>query len=149
MHRIVAFALLVLAPALALGAERASPKEAELMVHKAIEFLNKEGKEKAFAAISDPKGPFTFRDLYVMVFDTAGNCVAHGTNKGRIGKNLIEEKDVDGRLFIKERIEIALKDGKGWQQYRWQNPADKQIEMKIAYFEKVGDLIVVSGAYKP
>ena len=145
---VAAAALLAFVPA-ALAEDRATPKEAEVMVHKAIEFLKKVGKEKAFAAFDDPKGPFTYRDLYIMVYDAHGTCLAHGSKKERIGKSRIEEKDADGKQFVKERLEIAKKDGKGWQQYRFQNPANKQVELKVAYFEQVDDVIVVSGAYKP
>jgi len=105
--------------------------------------------ERSFAAFSDPKGPFTYRDLYVMVYDASGTCLAHGQKKERVGKNLMEEKDPDGRLFVKERIEAARKDGKGWQEYKFMNPATKKVELKVVYFEQAGDLIVVSGAYKP
>jgi cytochrome c len=141
-------ALLAFTPA-ALADERATPKEAEAMVHKAIEFLKKEGKEKAFAAFDDTKGPFTYRDLYIMVYDLKGTCLAHGAKKERVGNSLVEEKDADGKQFVKERLEIVAKDGKGWQQYKFQNPATRKVEVKVAYFEKVEDVIVVSGAYKP
>jgi signal transduction histidine kinase len=149
MRPIVALALLVLAPTLALGAERASPKEAELMVHKAVEFLNKEGKEKALAVFNDSKGPFTYRDLYIIAYDSKGTCLAHPLKRERVGKNNLEDKDADGHQFVKERVEIAARDGKGWQQYKWQNPANKMVEVKVAFFEKVGDVILVAGAYKP
>jgi cytochrome c len=119
------------------------------MVHKAVEHLKKDGKEKAFATFNDPKGAFSFRDLYITVYDLNGVCLAHGAKKERIGKNLLEEKDADGKLFVKERVELARKDGKGWQQYKFQNPATKKVELKVAYFEKLDDVIVVSGAYKP
>jgi signal transduction histidine kinase len=145
---VAAAALLAFVPA-ALAEDRATPKEAEVMVHKAIEFLKKAGKEKAFAAFDDPKGPFSYRDLYIMVYDVHGTCLAHGSKKERVGKSLIEEKDADGKQFVKERLEIVKKDGKGWQQYRFQNPANKKVEIKVAYFEQVDDVIVVSGAYKP
>ncbi|MFO0582234.1 MAG: cache domain-containing protein [Anaeromyxobacter sp.] len=148
MKSIVA-ALVLCLPLFAAAQERATTKEAEAMVHRAVEYLNKEGKEKAFATFSDPKGAFTFRDLYIMVYDLDGKCVAHGAKKERIGKNLLEEKDADGKLFVKERVELAKKAGKGWQEYKFMNPATKQVEHKVAYLEKVGDVIVVCGAYKP
>ena len=147
-HAVAATVLLALVST-AGAADRATPKEAEAMVHKAVDYLKKEGKEKAFAVFNDPAGPFTYRDLYIMVYDPTGTCLAHGAKKERVGKNLAEEKDPDGKLFVKERLEIARRDGKGWQQYKFMNPADKKVELKVVYFEQVGDVIVVSGAYKP
>ena len=150
MKKLLAAATLLLAlwPA-ARAEERATTKLAEAMVHKAVEFLKKEGPEKAYATFSDPKGIFTYRDLYITVYDMNGKCLAHGANKDRVGKSLINDKDADGKLFVKERVEIAARDGKGWQEYKFLNPANQKVEIKVAYLERVGDVIVVCGAYKP
>jgi len=149
MRKLVAVAVLAcLLPAAALAQEYATTKEAEMMVHQAVAFLKKEGKEKAFAVFDDPKGRFTYRDLYVMVYDMKGTCLSHGAKKERIGKNFIDEKDVEGKQFVKERIQIAKDHGKGWQEYKFQNPVTKQVEQKVSYFERVGDVVVCCGAYK-
>ncbi len=141
--------LLLALPLVAPAEDRATTKEAETLVHRAVEYLKKEGAEKAYATFSDPKGSFAFRDLYITVYDLGGKCLAHGAKKERVGKSLLEDKDPDGKQFVKERIEIARKDGKGWQEYKFQNPATKQVERKVAYLERVGDVIVVCGAYRP
>jgi cytochrome c len=144
-----AVALAVLLPLAASAEEEyATTKDAELMVHRAVAFLNKEGKEKALAVFNDPKGPFTYRDLYIMAYTLDGTCLAHPQKKERVGKNHIAEKDADGRLFIKERMDIAKEHGKGWQEYKWQNPVTKKIEQKVTYVERAGDLVVTCGAYK-
>jgi len=145
---IVAALVATLLPLAAVAEEYATTKDAEMMVHRAVAFLKKEGREKAFAAFSDPNGQFRFRDLYVMVYDLNGVCVAHGAKKERIGKDLSGEKDADGKLFVKERIEIAKKAGKGWQAYKFQNPVSKKVEDKVAYLELADGVIVMSGAYK-
>jgi cytochrome c len=149
MKKLVAAALFLVLPLASLAQERATTKEAEAMVHRAVEYLQKEGKEKAFATFSDPKGAFTYRDLYVVAYGLDGKCLAHGAKKDRIGKNMMGDKDANGKQFIKERIELARKDGKGWQEYMFLNPATQQVEHKVAYFEKVGDVVVASGAYRP
>jgi signal transduction histidine kinase len=136
-------------PVLGRAEERALPKEAESLVHRAVAFLHHEGKEKALAAFSDPKGQFRYRDLYIMVYDLNGKCLAHGAKADRIGKSLAEDKDADGKSFVKERIQIAKEKGKGWQEYKFENPATRKVEAKVAYFERVEDFIVASGAYKP
>jgi cytochrome c len=128
--------------------KRGTPAQAEAMVKKAIEFIKANGKEKAFAAFNDPKGKFVDGDLYVMVYDLTGKCVSHGANPKMIGKDLIDMKDAEGKLFVKERVDLAKTKGKGWQNYKWTNPLSKQIEEKTAYCQKLDDLIVCSGAYK-
>ena len=128
--------------------KRGTAAEAEALVKKAIAYMKANGKEAAFAEINNPKGRFTDRDLYIFVYDMNGKCVAHGLNLKMIGKDLIELKDADGKQFVKERIEIAKTNGKGWQDYKFTDPISKAIENKRAYVEKYDDLIVGSGIYK-
>jgi cytochrome c len=132
----------------AVAAEFGTPAEAEALVKKAIGEIKAIGKDKAFAEINNTKGKFTDRDLYIFVYDMNGKCVAHGFNQKMIDKDLVDMKDPDGKLYVKERIEIAKTKGKGWQDYKFTNPLTKKIENKTAYIEKVDDLIIGSGAYK-
>lgn len=132
----------------AVAAEFGTAAEAEAMVKKAVSAIKADGKEKAFAEISNPKGKFIDRDLYVFVYDINGKCGAHGFNQKMIGKELIDMKDPDGKFYVKERIEISKTKGKGWQDYKFTNPVSKKVENKTAYIEKVDDLIVGCGAYK-
>ena len=133
---------------IACAAEFGTAPEAEAMVKKAITLIKTDGKDKAFAEISNPKGKFVDRDLYIFVYDMGGKCVAHGFNQKMIGKDLIEMKDSDGKLYVKERTEIAKTKGKGWQDYKYTNPLSKKIEQKTAYIEKIDDMIVGCGVYK-
>jgi signal transduction histidine kinase len=143
-------AALALLPPLALAEERASTKDAELMVHNAVSLLKKDGPEKAYATFNDPKGPFTYRDLYVVAYGLDGKCLAHGANKARVGKSLIDDKDSDGKAFVRERVKLAKEQGRFWQEYKFLNPATKRVEQKVAYCElTAGDAIVCCGAYKP
>ena len=143
---LVAFALL--APTV-LADDRATTKEAEMMVHKAVEYLNKNGREKAFPVFSDPKGAFTYRDLYIFVIDFKGTVLAHGTKKELIGKNDWERKDKTGKLFTQEMVQLAKSKGGGWEEYLFENPATGKVETKVAYFERVDDFLVGCGAFKP
>jgi cytochrome c len=149
MRTLLALAVLVAAvPASIRAEEFATTKDAELMVHQAVAHMKKVGKEKALAAFSDPNGAFRYKDLYVMAYDLDGRCLAHGAKKERIGKLLIDEKDVDGKAFVRERIEIARKHGKGWQEYKFANPTTNRVEQKVAYFELSDGVVLVCGAYK-
>ena len=124
--------------------------EAQAMVQKAIAAIKKEGREKAFAQIDDPKGPFVDRDLYVVVYDLKGKVLAHGGNAKMIGKDLIDLRDNDGKYFVKERVEMMSKgpDAKGWQDYKFMNPVSRAIEPKQMYLQRYEDLIVGCGIYK-
>jgi cytochrome c len=141
-------AVALLAPA-TLAEDRASTKDAERLVHKAVDYVKSAGKEKALAVFSDPNGPFTFRDLYIFVIDFKGVVLAHGTKKELIGKNDFDRKDSTGKFFTREMIELAKTKGSGWEEYQFANPTSGKVEMKVAYVERVDDYFVASGAFKP
>ena len=129
------------------AADTGTKDEAVAMVKKAIEFIKANGNDKAFAEFSNPKGQFVDRDLYVVVYDMNGKCLAHGANQKMVGRDLIDNKDVDGKEFMKERIEMMKKESTGWQNYKFRNPVSNQIEPKTMYLVRSGDLIVGCGVY--
>ena len=129
--------------------QRGTPAEAKKMVEEAIAYIKANGQEKAFAEINNPRGKFVDRDLYITVIDMNGVCVARGFDPSLLGKNLIDSKDVDGKFFIRERIEVSKAKGSGWQDYKFTDPLTKNKELKTLYFEKYGNIIVGCGAYKP
>ena len=122
--------------------------EAEALVKRAVEHIKTQGREKAFADLSNKKGEFVNRDLFVFVYDMQGKCLAHGRNSEKIGENMMSFKDPEGRFIVKERIEIARSRGRGWQEYKSIDPTTKKVENKAAYIEVCDDMIVAAGAYK-
>lgn len=130
------------------ASEQGTAEEAIAMVKKAVAYLKANGKEKAFAEFSNPKGQFIDRDLYILVLDSNIVMLAHGVNPKIIGKSLIETKDADGKPFAKQFYEIGATKGSGWVDYKWPNPVTKVIDQKSTYVEKVGDVLVACGIYK-
>jgi len=138
--------------ALALGSAHATKdagtEDAIAMVKKGISFIKVSGKDKGYAEISNKQGQFIDRDLYLVVYGLDGTVRAHGANEKMVGKNLIELKDIDGKPFVKERVEMAQAKGTFWQDYKFTNPVTKKIEPKSMYCEKVEDFVVCGGVYK-
>lgn len=128
--------------------ERASLQEAESMVKKAIAYYKKNGREKALAEFVKSPGPFVDRDLYVTVYNMQADALAH-VNPKMVGKNMMELRDADGKYHIKERMEMAKTQDKGWQDFKFFNPMTKKIEPKRMYFEKYDNLVFACGAYTP
>jgi cytochrome c len=128
--------------------ERATKEEAQAMVKKGVAFIKKEGKEKGYAEITNKKGQFIDRDLYLVVYGLDGVVRAHGANEKMVAKNLMDLKDVDGKLFVKERVELAKAKGTFWQEYKFSDPLTKKIEPKLTYCEKLDDTAVCAGVYK-
>ncbi|MES2258082.1 MAG: cache domain-containing protein [Pseudomonadota bacterium] len=126
----------------------ATAEEAVALVKEAAQLVKKEGKEKAFAEISNPNGRFVKGELYVVATTLDGVVLAHGGNAKMIGKSLLEIKDMDGKYFVKEQVSVAKGKGSGWVDFRWPHPVTKVIEPKTAYVEKVDDFLLASGIYK-
>ena len=152
MVTLKAHAALIAAALLAAGAaahaSNASPDDATAMVKKGIGFIKSHGKDKGYAEISNKSGAFIDRDLYLVVYGLDGVVRAHGANEKMIGKNLLEMKDIDGKPFVKERVDLAQSKGTFWQDYKFTNPVTKKIEPKRMYCEKLDDAVVCGGVYK-
>jgi cytochrome c len=126
----------------------ASADDATAMVKKGVAFIKTSGKDKGYAEISNKAGQFKKEDLYLVVYGLDGTVHAHGANEKMIGKNLIELKDIDGKLFVKERVEMAKAKPSFWQDYKFTNPESKKIEPKSMYCEKLDETVVCGGIYK-
>lgn len=129
--------------------DAATAPEAEAMVKKGVAYIKANGKEKGFAEITrrDSK-EFHDRDLYLAVHKLDGTCVAHGTNEKMVGKNFLDIKDIDGKEYIKERVEFGKTKTTFWTDYKFNNPVSKKIEAKTAYCERLDDYVVCGGIYK-
>jgi cytochrome c len=153
MHRNLTIKAVVAAAYLGLGlqasaGENASRDEAVKMVKEGIKFIKAEGADKGYVEITSKEGRFRDRDLYLVVYGLDGVVHAHGANEKMVGKNLIDLKDVDGKPFVRERVELARSKGSFWQDYKFTNPVTKKIEPKSMYCEKLDDVAVCGGVYK-
>ena len=128
--------------------ERATKKEAEAMVKKAVAAY-KSGGENTFPDFTAPSKKFVSKDLYIVVYDLNGKCLAHGQNAKQVGKDLIGMKDPDGKAFVKERVDMAKAKGNFWQDYKFTDPLTKKVLPKQMYCEKADDKnIICGGIYK-
>ena len=149
LHRFALTAAALALSTTALAKEgNATKDEAAAMVKKGVAFIKAGGRDKGYAEITNKAGQFVDRDLYLVVYGLDGTVRAHGANDKMVGKNLIELKDVDGKAFVKERVDLAQSKGTFWQDYKFTNPVTKKIEPKQMYCEKLDDTVVCGGIYK-
>jgi cytochrome c len=132
-----------------LTALAATEEEAKALAIAAAEFVKANGKEKGVAEIGNPQGQFVKGDIYVVIQDFSGVNLANPMSPKMAGMNHLEMKDLDGKYFIKEMIEIAKTKGSGWSEYRWTNPANKKIQLKKSWVQRVEgtDMYVLCGVY--
>lgn len=148
MKTSIALLLIVGLSLSAVVARAADREDAKALVKRAAAYVKYQGKEKAIAEISTPKGMFDKGELYVFAYDLQGVMLAHPKNPSLIGQNLINIPDTEGKLFRKEIVEKAKSEGSGWVDYVYLNPETNRQEHKSTYFQKVGDIILCCGVYK-
>lgn len=118
------------------------------MVEKGVAYMKKNGKDALIKEVNSKNPDFIDGAIYLTVRSLDGTQLAHPTNPKLIGKNLVVLPDADGKLFRKEIIDQAKTKGKGWVDYRYNNPTTGEIEKKSTYFFKYEDVILDAGIYK-
>lgn len=145
---IIAMLLVIPFHASVAAEEHATREEAVAFVKKAIAYIKQNGKETAIAEFANPQGQFIDRELYIVALDLNGIVLASGGNPKLAGKALLDIKDVNGKLFVREEIDVAKAKGKGWVDFEWVNPVNKKIESRSVYLERIDDYVVLSGVYQ-
>ena len=127
---------------------RDDAKRAKELLDRAVAYY-REKKDLALAAFMR-QGEFIQGDLYVYVINTNGVMLSSGgSSSALIGSNITNLRDAEGKPFFREMLDIAKSQSAGSVEYRWQNRADRKVERKLAYFQKVGDAILSVGYYIP
>lgn len=141
-------------PAPTMADNKATPAEATAMVKKGVTAIRAGAQShdadhaKLFAQVTAKNGDWVDRDLYLVVYGLDGTVKAHGANPKLVGNNLSNMLDIDGKLYVKERIELARSKGAFWQDYKFTNPTNKKIKSKSMYCERVDELVACAGIYK-
>lgn len=105
----------------------------------------------AFPLFHDRTGPFIAKDEYIFVYDMNGVNLVLPPFPNLEGRNLLDLKDTQGKLFIREMLDVVQIHGSGWINYMWPKPGESVSTQKSAYVTKVkmGDqwVLVGSGVY--
>jgi signal transduction histidine kinase len=129
--------------------EHGTKDDAKGMVNAALVRIKQVGTTAAFSEFATDKSTWNRKDLYVVVQDLKGVVLVHGANEKLVGKNLIDFKDQNGKLFVQELIGVGSK-GEGWVDYDFTNPITKKVEGKSSFVKRIPafDGVVLVGAYR-
>ncbi len=127
---------------------RATQKEAQALLDRAVAFLQQSGSEKAFAAFNNPQGGFTHDDEYVFALGLEdGRYRASGAAPQLNGMDVRGMKDAAGQALFEDMIAVAKTKGHGTVEYVWRNPATNAVESKHTLVQRVGDVLLGVGYY--
>jgi cytochrome c len=87
MKSLITFLMALLLSLTARAAEHGTAEEALALINKTAAYLIDEGPEKTFFEVSNPKGRFIYRDVYVVIYDMQGKIMAHGMTPRLVGLN--------------------------------------------------------------
>ncbi|WP_394777819.1 cache domain-containing protein [Undibacterium sp.] len=144
--KIILSALCMIFSVSALAAGKAD--DAVAIVDKGLAYLQKNGKAALITEVNNKNPLFIKGDVYLALRALDGTTLAHPINPRVVGKNMIILPDADGKFYRKEIVEIAKSKGKGWVNYRYNNPDSNELEDKATYFVRSGDMILEAGIYK-
>jgi cytochrome c len=129
------------------AADAATPEEAKALAEKAVAHFKEVGPEKAIADFNDANGGYVDRELFVVVYDPDHKIQGSYGIPVLRGKDASTLKDVEGKEFGKEIIELAKTKGSGWVDYRMTNPVTKKVGLKRSWVVGVDDYVIFVGAF--
>ncbi len=130
--------------------ERGEAKKAGALLDRAVDYLQKNGPEQAFAAFNNRNGDFISGQYYVYVVGLDGIMYANGGAPDvLVGKNALDLRDAAGKPLIRELLDAAASHDSGTIEYHWLNRTDNRVENKTTKFRKVGSHVVAVGYYIP
>lgn len=150
-HPLLGLILVGIFVALALVARAgkpATPDQAKALAEKAASHMRDVGPEKAIADFNRADGGFVDRELFVVVYGPDNKILSLYGIPVLMGKDATKLKDVEGKPFGQEIIDLAKAKGSGWVDYRMTNAATRKVGAKTSWVIRVGDYIVFVGAYK-
>ena len=121
----------------------------EDLVNRASALVVERGKD-AFPLLRDKTGPFVFMDTYVFVNRADGVELVNPAEPSLEGKNLIDIKDLQGKRFVHDYIDAAIKNGTAWVNYYWFRPGENRPAHKYSYVRKVqsgGETYIIGSGY--
>jgi len=138
-------------------ADSAAREKCVAKVKEAVQLINEKGLDAAIAVINRKDGGFAWKDSYVFVVDFQGTTVGNALFPDHVGRNQMGLANKDGRMIIREFIEIAKIKGEGWSEYLWPNPEEMQkpkdqriSSKKASYILRIPgqDLFAVAGVHE-
>ena len=128
--------LLFCAPLNAFGERHPPPShqaaEIEALVNRAAEALEQQGSA-AFSAFRRKGSGWRYGDVYLFVVDMQGIVLLNAARPNREGRDLLDERDADGKRFHRDFVDVVRRFGSGWVDYMFPKPGEAAAAVKWSY----------------
>ncbi len=104
-------------------------------VREAVGLIENKG-EAAYPVFRDRAGRFIAKDAYVFVVEPSGVERVNPAFPNLEGRNLLDAKDTEGKLLVREMLEVVRTRGAGWVDYMWPKPGESVSTRKSAYVSR-------------
>ena len=86
---------------------------------------------------------------YFFILDTEMKMVMHPIRPSMVGNDQSDLRDTRGKAFIKEMVDVSVKNGHGFVDYQWPKPGEEEPVPKLTYVQlfKEWGWIVGTGIY--
>nr|WP_313076246.1 methyl-accepting chemotaxis protein [Melaminivora sp.] len=128
--------------------QQGTAEEATALVQRAAQLQQRMGRVQDFLrAVTDPAEPFHDRDMYVFALDAAGTYLAFAGNPGKVGTRVQDVPGIDGDGLM-HAIVAQADQGPGWVEYDFTNPTTGNVQTKMSFVQRLGELYLGCGVYK-
>ncbi|MDV3458312.1 cache domain-containing protein [Sphingomonas sp. HF-S4] len=89
------------------------------------------------------------KDDYFFILDNDHNMIMHPVKPEKVGKNVADDTDADGKLHYREMIQRATTDGAGFVSYNFKLPDGSGAKPKVSYVRgfKPWRWVIATGVY--
>lgn len=107
------------------------------VVDKIIDMAKEKGLDSTLKVVNTISGPFRRGPLYGLVISFDGKMLAHPVNKEQFHIDQFTLKDINGKYFAKEMVELTKNQGSGWVEYLWLRHGEKEPTLKKTYVKRI------------
>lgn len=120
-------------------------EEARAAMERATQFASANGNAAMVNSLQKANSPLHEGKTRVLALDMAGNVVADPNQPQRVGRNILDLRDVSGKYLYVDALQVATAQGEGWVYYKTRSPITRAERPEAALVKRQGDVILLAG----
>ena len=142
----IAMGLVVVGAAAAVSFKpQVTKEEARAAMDRATQFASSNGNAALVSSLQKANSPLHAGKTRVLALDMAGNVVADPSQPQRVGRNILDLRDVSGKYLYVDALQVANASGEGWVYFKTRSPITRIERPEAALVKRQGDVILLAG----